>query len=203
MANGLVVMTTHLPMRESDGAKNANNIIVERKLPLIRKNLERRKLPEQSQTATIAPPNSKPIVLTNIDILIPQQNADLTKTKPKRGRPPNEVEIRDIKHKYIKVESGSVPMNITPITQNAQLNLLKKSSESSKIDHNEILRKHNEEYRIKQSKIQALQSVQYRPAYYVGVESFYGNLIIPALPMYLLDDKYKDENATKFTYESA
>jgi len=80
----------------------------------------------------------------------------------------------------------------TPLnTSNGSNTPLKKSSSGVETfkSHHDILRKHNEEKRIKLAKNQAVQNVQHRPALYIGIESYCGNLIVPILPTYLADEK--------------
>jgi len=177
---------------------NISPQISERKLPSIRKlGLERSKSIDTAAHPIIAP-------LINLDI-----NANSTFTKSfdskKREKPFDPDVGRELKQKIMKIDNSQFTVAQAPQlnTSNGSITPLKKSSsgvgEVFK-SHHDILRKHNEEKRIKLAKSQAVQNVQHRPALYIGIESYCGNLIVPVLPTYLADEKSMVQS---FSFEEA
>jgi len=209
-----IVPNLHAPILIQNGQNRDHSVlnnkeisssphITERKLPSIRKAVhERRKSMDISQQPAF-----------NLDI-----NASNSFTKSydskKRERPSDPDIGKEFKQKLFKLDttlsgvqpspSPSPALNVSNGGIPVQLPPLKKSSSSVNTEayksHHDILRKHNEEQRIKLAKGQAVQSVQHRPALYVGIESFCGNLIVPILPTYLVDEK---NTIQPFSFEEA
>lgn len=84
-------------------------------------------------------------------------------------------------------------VKILQVPNEEELRKAPPSPTMSRPSHQEILRQHNEEFKLKQMKKNAVQQASSRYAHYVPQDSFHFNFIIPALPLYLLDNKTTKE----------
>lgn len=112
--------------------------------------------------------NNRQVMLEQLKALEIQQQQQLLKLYPN-------VKKTDSQEAIVSPLSGSSPLS--PLSQSGE----------RKHSHHDILRQHNEEYKMKQMKKAAVHQASSRYAHYAPQESSHFNFIAPSLPTYLIE----------------